>query len=193
MCEEVWKDVPGYEGYYQVSSIGRIKSLYRLVPNRGSTYTVTEKILKGLPSTDGRLGVFLCGPNGKGRKPIHKIVALTFLGECPPGLIVCHNDGNYLNNRFDNLRYDTYSSNALDTVKHGNNKEANQIACVRGHKLDKDNLRLSGLKAGRRQCKACNRAWCFTNRHPEYTLDTVADLCYCYDSTPGELIRKGLL
>ncbi len=54
----------------------------------------------------------------KGMLKVHWVVMLAFVGPCPKGLIVCHNDGDKTNNRLSNLRYDTQRSNALDRTKH---------------------------------------------------------------------------
>ena len=56
------------------------------------------------------------GANGS---PVHKLVALTFLGPCPEGKEVLHNDGDPKNNRLDNLRYGTRTENILDVFKLG--------------------------------------------------------------------------
>jgi HNH endonuclease len=50
---------------------------------------------------------------------VHRLVLMTFVGPCPPGLMGCHNDGNAANNRLSNLRWDTHNSNIQDAVKHG--------------------------------------------------------------------------
>jgi hypothetical protein len=57
---------------------------------------------------------------GKGAsRKVHRLVLEAFVGPCPPGMECCHNDGNPLNNRLDNLRWDTRRSNQLDRNRHG--------------------------------------------------------------------------
>lgn len=118
---EIWKDIPGYEGEYQASTLGRIKSLKRKsrCGYKGKGFrTVKEKILKpGRYCKSGHVSVVL----GKGSvgKPVHTLVMLTFKGKRPKGLDICHNDGNPINNAFSNLRYDTRTNNNIDTFKHG--------------------------------------------------------------------------
>jgi len=123
--EEVWKDIPGYEGRYQASTEGRIKVLghYETHYNHRLGHEVTtfrkERILRpGRFNKYGHVSVVL-GWKTPG-KPVHRIIALTFLGPCPKGLVVCHNNGNPTDNRLENLRYDTLAENAADIYRqHG--------------------------------------------------------------------------
>lgn len=124
MKDEIWKDIPGYEGKYQASSLGRIKSLSRQV--RGVNHytgkeflrTIPEKILKpGRYCKTGHLSVML--EHGGNGKPVHQLILLTFVGEPPEGHEVLHNDGDPTNNRLDNLRYGTRRENILDVYHQG--------------------------------------------------------------------------
>ena len=103
--EEIWKDVPGHEGLYQVSNLGRVKSL-----RFGK-----ERILKPTPDKDGYYQVDLWkGGEGKTNK-IHRLVMLAFVGESD--LEVNHINGIKTDNRLENLEYCTPSENiqhALD-------------------------------------------------------------------------------
>lgn len=118
---EVWRDIPGYEGKYQVSTEGRVRSLDRYVragKNGKGMRKVNGRVLRpGRYCKSGHVSVVL----GKGTpgKPVHQLVALAFLGPRPRGLDICHNDGNPSNNRLSNLRYDTRTNNILDTYKNG--------------------------------------------------------------------------
>ena len=95
---EVWRDIRGYEGLYQVSNLGRVKSIPRERTKGG--------ILKPLKDTTGYLSVNLY-KNGKiKRYKIHRLVANNFLE-------VNHKDGNKLNNNLSNLEYVTRSQNIL--------------------------------------------------------------------------------
>ncbi|XWX34713.1 HNH endonuclease [Staphylococcus phage PG-2021_67] len=122
MENEIWKDIPGYEGLYQVSNLGRVKSLPKKLWNGRGYFYSKEKILKqaltgNKKDNKRRLMVVLC-KEGKRTYNVHKLVAMTFLGEKPKGFIVCHNDGNHLNNNIENLRYDTYKENTKDSYRH---------------------------------------------------------------------------
>lgn len=118
---EIWKDIPGFEGKYQASSHGRIRSVdHRVrVVARGTEATRLSRgcVLRPGRSRDGHVSVVL--GRGYGSMLVHTAVALAFLGPRPEGLDVCHNDGNPENNHPDNLRYDTRTDNILDVYRLG--------------------------------------------------------------------------
>lgn len=116
---EVWKDIPGYEGKYQASNLGRVRSLDRRVPcSHGATRLMRGRILKPAGSKrDPHLSVVL--GHGATGSMVHQLVALAFLGPCPPGQEVRHLDGDPLNNRADNLAYGTRTENILDVYRVG--------------------------------------------------------------------------
>lgn len=102
--EEIWKDVIGYEGIYQVSNLGRVKSLSRIIFNRGiNPFISKEKILKGANCEYRNVVLAKNGINKSVR--IHKLVAIHFLNHTPCGydLVINHKDLNKLNNSSDNL------------------------------------------------------------------------------------------
>lgn len=102
---EQWRDVPGYEGLYQVSDHGRVKSFQRK----------SEKLLKPVEARR-----YLSVPlriRGKATAYlVHKLVARAFLGEQPDGYVVNHLDGNRLNNHASNLEYCTRSENSRHAI-----------------------------------------------------------------------------
>lgn len=116
---EVWKDIPGYEGRYQASNLGRIRSLDRRVSiGNGATRLMRGRVLRPAgQKTDPHLRVVL--GHGAPGALVHRLVALTFLGSCPEGQEVRHLDGNPLNNRVDNLAYGTRTENILDVFRIG--------------------------------------------------------------------------
>lgn len=118
-CNEKWKDVKGFENYYQVSHRGRVKSLARVVPmSDGRTYRVSEKILK--PAWDGHYFHVTLSKDGKEYlRLVHRLVAEAFIGECPKGMECCHEDGDSTFNHVSNLRWDTHEGNYQDRVRHG--------------------------------------------------------------------------
>jgi len=105
------KPILNFPGYC-VTEDGRVWS----APRKGR---VSGQWLKPEYDTHGYLRVNLCR-DGKPypRKP-HRLVLETFVGPCPAGMECCHKDGNPMNNRLDNLRWDTPSANQLDAVRHG--------------------------------------------------------------------------
>lgn len=119
--KEVWKDIPGYEGRYQASSEGRIRSVtrrVRLVAHGTETTRLSKgQILRPGKARSGHVSVVL--GHGAAGSQVHQLVAMTFLGPCPDGCEVCHNDGNPENNALSNLRYDTRSENIKDVIRQG--------------------------------------------------------------------------
>lgn len=119
--EEIWKDIPGYEGEYQVSNAGRVRSLPRLRRQKSKAGNMHDhmcpgKILKPRAKESGHLQVQLRSRN----RMVHQLVLLAFVGSCPDGMEVCHNDSDPSNNRLSNLRYDTRHSNRVDMIYVGN-------------------------------------------------------------------------
>lgn len=101
---EVWRDVKGYEGKYQVSNLGRVKSLNYHRENK-------EKIMIGNKVGRGYKRVLL-SKNGKTKNfLIHRLVYTAFVGNVPDGFQIDHRDNNPENNRLDNLQLLTVSEN----------------------------------------------------------------------------------
>ena len=114
----VWKDIEGYEGLYQVSDTGLVRSLNRVVGNR----TLQGKILSLKTNTSGYFIVALCKEGKPKNFLVSRLVATAFLKEDladTVGLEVCHLDGSRNNNHVENLRWDTKAGNQKDRVLHG--------------------------------------------------------------------------
>ena len=99
--KEIWKDIKGYEGWYQVSNLGNVKSL-----NRGN-----RNGRKLVPNSGRYKGVFLCMNGSKLRRNIHRLVAETFLKNIENKPFVNHKDGNKFNNEASNLEWCTHYEN----------------------------------------------------------------------------------
>lgn len=123
---EVWKNIPGFEEY-QTSNFGNVRSLDRYInqkSRKANNYT-HKRFIKGR-----LLKPYIIWSNNKyphyaitiGRRKkflVHRLILLTFIGECPKGMECCHNDGDGLNNKLENLRWDTAANNQMDRYKHG--------------------------------------------------------------------------
>lgn len=111
--EEVWKDVPGYEGLYSVSNYGRVKALSRVKRGRnGSVYMTCVRILSPLNSINGYKRVALYDNEGKNKRiSIHRLVALTFIPNPYNLPQINHLNENKSDNRVDNLEWSTASHN----------------------------------------------------------------------------------
>lgn len=112
--QEIFKDVPGYEGIYQVSNLGRVKSLERIDSNN---HPVKERILKASDRGHGYLSVSLAN-GGIKYKRVHQLVAMAFLNHIPNGyMLVCDHINNIKNdNRLSNIRIITNRENT--NLKH---------------------------------------------------------------------------
>lgn len=124
MFDEIWEPVTGYEGIYEVSNTGRVRSLDRVVKrlHKGKLLEQPLKgvVLSGKPNTAGYPEVRLC-KEGKGTTTlVHLLVAEKFLGPKPEDSTqVCHRDGDSGNPHYLNLRYGNAVSNAVDRHIHG--------------------------------------------------------------------------
>jgi len=101
---EEWKDIIGYEKYYQISNFGNVKNIQ------------TNKILVGDVNSSGYKRVVLYKPIKK-RFFIHRLVAIHFCDGYQENLVVNHKDGNKQNNCFNNLEWVTHSENDLHAFK----------------------------------------------------------------------------
>lgn len=126
---EEWRDIIGYEGKYQVSNLGRIKSLSR-IDSRG--HKRKEKILIGNPNTDKYLEVYLY-KNGE-REPflVHRLVAQAFIPNHKNLPDVNHKDENPTNNHVDNLEWCTkeYNNNYGNRTKKASQSRIKKIKCI---------------------------------------------------------------
>lgn len=117
---EEWRPVVGYEGLYEVSSHGRVRSLTRLCRGKcDSLCRHNGTVLKAKTTRDGHQGISLSRERRYKSTNVHLLVLEAFVGPRPKGLQCCHNDGNEANNFVGNLRWDTPANNGSDKVKHG--------------------------------------------------------------------------
>jgi hypothetical protein len=123
--DEIWKSIPGFNGYYEASNHGRIRSVDRTVTtNRikadGSAVTVRCKgVVRSLDVSPGGYPQVHLSVDGADRVwPVNFLVCAAFHGPRPGKQVAAHNDGMKLNCRPENLRWDTQSGNLADRLKH---------------------------------------------------------------------------
>lgn len=113
--EEIWKPVVGYEGYYEVSNTGKVKSLDRTKPNKwGTTTPVEGRELKPEVTCTGYKRVVLNSCGRRERVSVHRLVAFAFpeiCGEWAEGYVVNHKDENPSNNNAWNIEWCTIAYN----------------------------------------------------------------------------------
>jgi hypothetical protein len=121
-CEdEVWRDIPEWEGLYQASDRGRVRSLERTIQNsgaRGGYVRRRSKVLKTVTVESGHHIVALCRDGKRQTAGVHRLVCMAFHGPNPPGHETAHWDGNPTNNVPSNLRWATRSENLMDRRRH---------------------------------------------------------------------------
>lgn len=120
--QEIWKAIPGYEGFYEVSSLGNVKSLKRL---DSIGRKVRERILKKVASGSGYFNVFLCVDTKIKAFSVHRLVAMAFLGHTPDGthkIVVDHINNTKKDNRLENLQLVTNRVNTSKDQKGGTSK-----------------------------------------------------------------------
>ncbi len=113
---ELWKWAPGFEGLYEVSNIGRVRSVARVTvagqPLRGKLFVLQV-------CTNGYMAVNFRKDGKSIRCLIHRLVLQAFVGPAPEGMVCCHNNGVRTDNRVENLRWDTIANNHADKRLHG--------------------------------------------------------------------------
>jgi hypothetical protein len=106
--QEIWKAIPGCEGRYEVSSVGRVRSLLRggrilKAALRGRGYLMVAPVIGGKNVT----------------RQVHHLVLAAFVGPRPEGMVGCHANDVPFDNRVENLRWDTPANNVLDRIRRG--------------------------------------------------------------------------
>jgi hypothetical protein len=147
MMEE-WRWVSGYEGIYEVSTEGRVRSHHKspriLKPNTTSNYA----------------SVTLYRPGRIQTWRVHRLVLETFVGPPPEGTEGCHNNGDKWDNRVENLRWDTHTANQREMYRdHGViHAQSRKTHCANGHEFTESNTMVVNDGTARR-CRTCKREY----------------------------------
>lgn len=154
MNEETWRQIPGYEGIYEVSDHGRVRSMDRI--------DAAGKRRKGIPrrlsqQTSGHMTIWLCRDRVSQNFLVHHLVLAAFVGPRPDGMEGCHQNDDGSDNRLENLRWDTRAANVRDSVRNGSHHMARKTHCPQGHEYTATNT--YHYPAGNRACNECRRIY----------------------------------
>lgn len=120
---ERWLPIPDWEGYYEASDLGRVRSMNRTVRKGRATITLRSRILSACPDGHGYLQVNLLR-NGKAiKRGVHVLVMAAFVGTRPHGMDIRHGPNGKLDNSLANLSYGTRVENAQDKRRDGTHVE----------------------------------------------------------------------
>lgn len=173
---ETWRPIPEWEGYYEVSDHGMIRSVDRVVPRAGTSgQRVRGRVMKLWANDAGYLYV-MGRKRGKSKRIwVHRSVLEAFVGSRPEGLVCMHLNNDPADNRMENLRWGTQQENIIQSVSEGRQANTKKTHCPRGHKLALPNLNAYILSQGRRACRACYKA---TQKYPlkEYGNEFVTEI-----------------
>ena len=152
---EEWKAIPGYEGFYSVSNLGRVRAEQRQVPGKMSSIRTLPQKLMTPTNNDGYLQIRLSRNKSSICRKVHALVMMAFVGKRPDGMEVAHKNGIRSDNRLENLRYDTKLGNCSDKKIHGTQPRGTQIRRsklteeqVNAIRFDKRSCRKIGLEYG---------------------------------------------
>lgn len=126
--KEIWKDIKNYEGFYQVSNLGRVKRVEHKRYDRNQI--LKERIVKiTIPKNDDYPYLSLCKNGIYTRKNIHRLLAMAFIPNPNNYPAINHIDGNKKNNDLSNLEWCSYSHNNSEAYRIGLNKGTSKRVC----------------------------------------------------------------
>lgn len=159
---ERWLPVIGWEGAYEVSDFGRVRTQARIaIRSNGVPIPVKAKIRALVwsgPKHKQYLSIELRCNGRTARRRVHHLVLEAFVGLRPTGTRGLHWDDDEANNRLDNLRWGTQSDNLHDQVRNGIHPMAKKTECKRGHDLMNPENVYRMPSSNRRQCRLCRDA-----------------------------------
>lgn len=153
MEQEIWKDIPEYEGLYQVSNLGRVRSLDRFISQSAglgkSSYKkkIKGKLMSPAPNGSGYLQVNLCRNNNRKKCFVHRVVYECFIGPIPEHKEVNHINHSKIDNRVKNLELSTRQQNMRKMFIFYNKLKAEKVSCTICGKVKSNN--------GAKDCVEC--------------------------------------
>lgn len=170
---ENWKDVPGFEGLYEVSDQGRVRSLDRIIETRSRWGGTKLCRLKGRvlkQATFGASRQHKVVSLGQGNQDfVHRLVLLAFVGPAPEGTECRHLDGDGGNNRLENLTWGTRFENIADRKRLGEENPA------RGERAGRSTLTEDNVRYIRREM-VCGRSYAAIGRDIGATRNAVRNV-----------------
>lgn len=162
MREEVWKPVVGWEDFYEISSLGRLRRLRSEKPNR------VGKVLKGTLDDYGYRKYHLRAEGRSLTRSAHRLVAEAHIPN-PDGLpLVLHGPNRQGDNSIGNLRWGTNSDNMRDRRRDGTDYELNKTHCPKGHEYTPENTYWADASRTSRKCKTCHNSRRWKGDEPDY-------------------------
>jgi hypothetical protein len=149
---DVWRDIPSFQGFYQVSGHGLVRSV-----DRNDIYgrPMLGQVVGQWLDRDGYKMVTLYVNSKKYRRYVHLLVLEAFHGPRPPALVGCHRFDQKHDNRVQSLYWGTRSQNMYDSYRNGRMPE--KTHCARGHLWVPANLKTEG-KSGKTYCDICKKS-----------------------------------
>lgn len=154
MIAERWLPVTGYEGCYEVSSQGKVRSVDHL---DGRGRRVKGRVLAFRPLPNGRPRVSLSRGGVATDAYPYRLVLEAFVGPCPDGMEALHWDDDFGNNAIENLRWGTRTENMRDMSRNGGGN-AGRTHCPSGHAYTVENTYVYPGERKHRGCRECGRA-----------------------------------
>lgn len=148
--DETWLPVVGYVGLYEVSNLGRVRSL----PRRDAQGNWRRLRVHKPTRMDawGHPGVKLRKDGLISSRYVHQLVLEAFVGPRPDGMFACHWNDVPDDNRLENLRWATPRENRADLIRNGHDHNLVKTECKWGHPYTEESVR---LYRGRRHCRVC--------------------------------------
>jgi hypothetical protein len=154
---ERWLPVVGYEGYYEVSSLGNVKSKERVILCSDNTIRpIRERLLKPIAASPHGYQSVVLAKNARTKMVrVHHLVLNAFVGPREPGTECRHLNDIPDDNRLENLAWGTSSENKFDIIRNGNHHYAKRTHCANGHEFTEDNTFIRNEMPSGRRCRTC--------------------------------------
>lgn len=154
---EQWRPVPGHPAH-EVSDRGGVRTVDRWIDRAdGARRFYRGRVLRAHPHPiTGHMLIKLKLGGETTHARVHVLVMRAFVGPCPDGMEVCHNNGVADDNRLENLRYATARENRRDSVLHGTHNMTRKTHCKASHLFDEANTIVTS--SGGRNCRSCRSA-----------------------------------